>query len=117
MKCAGHFYAFPAHHKPLQSSKRLRIGCADALLQVGSFVRGGDWECRAYYVLCLLRNTVQIYENTSNNPKEKDKKLRFYGFLGYGNTLLVIIARGNRGKDPCKQGKRRYVTGSKTASL
>ena len=24
MKCAGHSYAFPAHHKPLQSSKRLR---------------------------------------------------------------------------------------------
>jgi hypothetical protein len=41
---------------------------------------------------------VQIYENTSNIPKKKDKNLRFYGFLGYGNTLLVIIARGNRGK-------------------
>ena len=24
LKCAGHFYAFPAHHKPLQSLKRLR---------------------------------------------------------------------------------------------
>ena len=36
--------------------------CADALLEFGSFVRGGDWECRAYYVLCILRNTMQIYE-------------------------------------------------------
>jgi hypothetical protein len=36
---------------------------------------------------------VQIYENTSNIPKEKDKKLRFYGFLGCSNTLLVIIVR------------------------
>ena len=53
-----------------------------SLLQFGSFVRGGDWECRAYYVLCLLRNTVQIYENTSNIPKKKDKNLRFYGFSG-----------------------------------
>ena len=61
MKCAGNFYAFPAHHKPLQSSKRLRIGCADALLQVGSFVRGGDWECRAYYVF------VSVYRNTAAN--------------------------------------------------
>ena len=24
MKCAGHFHAFPAHHKPLQPLKRLR---------------------------------------------------------------------------------------------
>ena len=78
MKCAGNFYAFPAHHKPLQSSKRLRIGCADALLQVGSFVRGGDWECRAYYVLCLLRNTVQIYENTSNFQR---KRIKTYAFM------------------------------------
>ena len=31
MKCAGHFHAFPAHHKPLQPLKRLRIVCADAL--------------------------------------------------------------------------------------
>ena len=31
MKCAGNFYAFPAHHKPLQPLKRLRIVCADAL--------------------------------------------------------------------------------------
>jgi len=41
---------------------------------------------------------VQIYENTSNIPKKRDKKLRFYGFLGYSNTLLVIIARGKREK-------------------
>ena len=39
-----------------------------------------------------------VYENTSNTPKKKDKNLRFYGFLGCSNTLLVIIARGNRGK-------------------
>ena len=31
MKYAGHFHAFPAHHKPLQPLKRLRIVCADAL--------------------------------------------------------------------------------------
>ena len=110
MKCAGHFHAFPAHHKPLQPLKRLRIVCTDALLQVGSFVRGGDWECRAYYVLCLLRNTVQIYENTSNNPKEKDKKLRFYGFLDCCIMLLVMIVRRNRGKGTGKQGARRHVS-------
>ncbi len=53
MKCAGHFHAFPAHHKPLQPLKRLRIGYADALCcNLALFVRGGDWECRAYYVFC-----------------------------------------------------------------
>ena len=30
----------PAHYAPT------------LFLQVGSFVRGGDWECRAYYVFC-----------------------------------------------------------------
>jgi hypothetical protein len=52
---------------------------------------------------------VQIYENTSNNPKEKDKKLRFYGFLGYSNTLLAIIVLRNRGKDTGKQGERGHL--------
>ena len=37
-------------------------------------------------------------------------------FLGYSNTLLVIIARGNRGKGTGKQGVRRHVTGRETAS-
>ena len=31
----------PAHYAPTP------------LLLISSFVRGGDWECRAYYVLCL----------------------------------------------------------------
>ena len=95
----------PAHYAPT-------LFC-----RLGSLVRGGDWKCRAYYVLCLLRNTVQIYENTSNIPKKKDKNLRFYGFLGCSNTLLVIIARGKREKGTGKQGTRRHVTGSETACL
>ena len=37
-------------------------------------------------------------------------------FWAVCNTLLVIIVRRNRGKDPCKQGTRRHVTGSETAS-
>ena len=49
--------------------------------------------------------------------KNKDKNLRFYGFLGYGNTLLVIIARRNRGKGTGKQGVRRHVTGREKASF
>ena len=47
----------------------------------------------------------------------KTKKLRFYGFLGCGNTLLVIIARGKREKGTGKQGARRHVTGRDTAGL
>ena len=38
-------------------------------------------------------------------------------FLGCCNTLLVIIARGNRGKGTGKQGARRHVTGSETVCL
>lgn len=30
-------------------------------------------------------------------------------FLGYSNTLLVIIARRNRGKDTGKQGERGHL--------
>ena len=37
-------------------------------------------------------------------------------FLGYSNTLLVIIARRKRGKGTGKQGARRHVTGRDTAS-
>ena len=37
-------------------------------------------------------------------------------FLGYSNTLLVMIVRGKREKGTGKQGVRRHVTGRETAS-
>jgi hypothetical protein len=37
-------------------------------------------------------------------------------FLGYSNTLLVIIVRGKREKGTESQGVRRHVTGRETAS-
>jgi hypothetical protein len=52
---------------------------------------------------------VQIYENTFNIPKKKDKNLRFYGSLGCSNTLLAIIVLRNRGKDTGKQGERGHL--------
>ena len=65
--------------------------CADALLQVGSFVRGGDWKCRAYYVLYLLRNTMQKYKNSSKLRRESIEKLCFSGFLESGATDLMPL--------------------------
>ena len=57
MKCAGHSHALPAHHKPLQSSKRLRIMRRRSFLQVGSFVRGGEWECQSLNKFCASYET------------------------------------------------------------
>ena len=68
----------PAHYAPTLFS------------EFGSHVRGGDWKCRAYYVLCLIGNTVQIYEKSSNNERKREKRLGFCGFQGYRKEVLHL---------------------------
>jgi len=41
--------------------KRLHSMRRRSCFWLAPFFRGGDWECRAYYVVCLLPNTLQIY--------------------------------------------------------
>jgi len=55
----------PAHYTPT------------LLLQFGSFVRGGDWKCRAYYVFCS-EEQLQRYKNL------------FDYFIFYSKKLDVI---------------------------
>ena len=52
MKCAGYFYALPAHHKPLQPSKRLRNMRRRSCCNLARLFGGGDWECQS--LLCLF---------------------------------------------------------------
>ena len=49
-------------------------------------------------------------------PKSVVRLIWVYGFLGCCNTILTISIRRNRGKGTGKQGTRRHVTGSETAS-
>ena len=73
LKCAGHFYALPAHHKPLQSSKRLRTMrrrsfCRLALLSevvIGSVEP--TMSCVPYETRCKYMKNLRII-------KEKEKK-------------------------------------------
>ena len=59
-----------------------------------------------HYVLCLLRNTVQIYEKSSNNERKREKILGFCGFKGSYNTVLAINIRRRKGKRYVQTGRK-----------
>jgi hypothetical protein len=72
--------------------------CADALLEFGSFVRGGDWKCRAYYVLhSLLNATVKLLIIIQTCTK-RDKNIKFLCISWtklYGKEFFFIFVAAN----------------------
>ena len=108
MKCAGHFHAFPAHHKPLQPLKRLRIVCTDALccnLAPLSEVVIGNVEptmsCVSCETRCKYMKILPIFQR-------KRTKITLLWFSG-----LQQYAFGDY--STWKKGKRYGQTGRETA--
>ena len=108
-----------------QKSNRSFFSCLKDSSVLHLFIISRIWSWPMLKVVCCDVVIIRIFIlNIGANirkyfqfPKKKDKKLRFYGFLDYSNTLLAIIARRNRGKGTGKQGTRRHVTGRDTAFL
>ena len=73
LKCAGHFYAFPAHHKPLQSSKRLRTMRRRSFCRLARLFGGGDWECQSLICRYVPKNAANLHKKLQIRSLKKQK--------------------------------------------